>query len=205
MQFALLKDEDGRHTLRVACTFDPKRWPFESGDRIVAVKPNADTLRTLSDLVTALRGRAGHVAVVVERGGSLRTLDALPALCDLVTARRGVEVDGALVAPIEFDDEASLKEPVRLAVHSVEPGSAAEMLGLDRQDMLESVDGRAFTDLESLSGYLRQRPKGKPIKIVFRRWSPSNDRIFDYHVRELPGEDVEFVGPDPNLVTMKKD
>jgi len=203
MEFSLLRDEDGRYTLRVARSFDRKRWPFESGDRIVAAGAGRDTLESLNDLVTALRGRTGRVPLIVERDGHRRTVEATPVPRDPVIARRGVSVDGALLAPIYLEDDANLRDPARLVVQSVESSSAAEMLAVEEQDILQSVDGRPFTELDALARYLRQRPKSRPLKIVFRRWSGRDDRIFDYHVRVLPGDEVQVVGPEPGLVSAK--
>ncbi|HEY3214966.1 MAG TPA: trypsin-like peptidase domain-containing protein [Candidatus Eisenbacteria bacterium] len=203
LEFSLLRDEDGRHTLRVARSFDRKRWPLESGDRIVAVNTQGDSLGSLSDLVTALRGRTGRIVLVVEHQGRRRTVEVAPLPREPVTARRGVSVDGALIAPIYLEDDASLRDPARLVVQSVESGSAAEMLEVEEQDILQSIDGRSFADLDALEEYLRQRPKGRAMKVVLRRWSGGEDRIFDYHVRDLPGEDIQLVGPETDLVTAK--
>lgn len=200
MKFALLKDEDGRHTLRVGRTFDAAHWPFEPGDRILAVEGARDTFVTLSDFVGALRGRTGAVPLVVERAGHRAVVVTHPTPRPPVTDRWAVSVDGALIAPIRFEDGAELSEPVSLIVHSVEPGSTAEALGLDQYDIVESVDGRAFSDLDTLLDYLNTRDPG-PLELVIRRWSVQEHRLFDYDSRELPGDDVHVVGPGPESKT----
>ena len=48
--------------------------------------------------------------------------------------------------------------------------------------------------MDALAGYLRTRQVATPLRIVFRRGSASEHRFHDYHVRELPGEDIEQVG-----------
>jgi S1-C subfamily serine protease len=200
MPFALLRDETGRHTLEVGQSFDAERWPLQPGDRIVAVQGSAGELRTLSELVTALRGRTEPVPLRVERGDQSLTLEVTPVPAPLVTAVRGVSVDGALISPIPFEDALSLREPAGLFVQSLESGSTAEILGLETLDILHSVNGRSFDDLDSLIAYLQTPREGRAFKVVLRRMSRYNDRWFDYLVRELPAEDVQRVGPVPEPV-----
>lgn len=198
MEIALLKDEDGRHTMTVARSFDVRRWPLLPNDRIISVGKAGDETKTLTDLVSAMRGSSGVIPLTIERAGRTHRVDVTPALRPLVVGRRGILVDGALIAPIAFDDETHVREPFRLVVHSVEPGSAAEML-LEPGDVLQAVDGQSFRDTDSLSVYLRGRTAA-PITVVLTRWSSSAQRLFDYNVRELPGSDVRLVEEQSSAV-----
>jgi serine protease Do len=197
MGFSLLRDEDHRHTLRVARSSDPSRWPFEPGDRILGPAGGADTLRNLSELVNLLRGWTEPVRLLVERRGQRAQVTVRPSLRPLVVERRGVVLDGALISVFDFADLGESPENLRLVVHSVESGSAAQGLGVEAGDMLHMVDQRPFQDLESLVAYLGRRPRGKPIHLVLRRVSPDVDRFYDYHSRELPGTELKQVGPAP--------
>ena len=201
MEFSLMVDEDGRHTLQVGCSYDATRWPFQPGDRIVAVGRDGEQIKTVSNLVTALRGREGMVPIRVVRGEREIEIQAHPSLRPSVVARRGVSIDGALIAPIVFEDSTALSEPARLVVQSVAPGSAAEALAIGPLDVIHTVDGRRFDDLESLIGYLHQRPSGSPVRMVFRRMSPSVNRWYEFHVRDLPGTDTQIVGPETQLLS----
>src|ERR1044072_2489007 len=111
-----------------------------------------------------------------------------------VLARRGVIVDGALIAPAAFEDAAALTREAVFAIQSVDPGSPAEGLGLNSQDIVDSFDGQRFDTLESLIAHARNHPRGTPIPIVLRRWSGAVNRVFEYHERELPGDDVHLLG-----------
>jgi S1-C subfamily serine protease len=193
MSFVLLMDEDERLTLQVESTHDAKRWPLQQGDRILGVD-GADSVTTVDELVNELRGRTGPVRLVVERGGRAQVVEVTPSLREPLMARRGISVDGALVAEIPYEDALTLREPAPLLVQSVEPGSTAEMLGLAEQDIVRSVDGKRFEHIDRLIDYLLHRPKGRPLTIVVRRWSDEQTRIFDYHVRTLPGTEVSVVG-----------
>ena len=195
MAVVLLKDEDGRLTLQVESTHDPEHWPLAQGDRILGVE-GADSARTVGELVNTLRGRTGNVPLVVERDGRRQTVGITPALRPSLIERRGISIDGALIAPIAFEDALTLREPAPLIVQSVEPGSTAEMLEIGPNDIIRSVEGQRFDDLDRLVEYLTGRPEGTPLTIVLRRWSQEQNRIFDYHLRQLPGEDVYLVEPD---------
>jgi serine protease Do len=195
MPLSLLEDEDGGTTLQVGVSNDPKRWPLEPRDWIVAVA-GGDSLRSLSELVTALRGKSGPFDLAVNRDGHRRTVRIDPQPSPSVIARHGVSIDGALIASVSFDDATSLRVPAALMVQSVEPGSSAEMLELEQEDLLWSVDGQRFDDVDHLIQYLGTRKPG-PIEIVVRRWSGDEDHIFEFNIRELPGEDIHAVGPNP--------
>jgi serine protease Do len=196
MSFSLLVDDDGRHTMSVGCTHDSARWPFEPGDRIVSVEGERGEPKTISDLVTALRGRTGRIPIGVDRGGHRVTVTVDPELRPSVIDRRGLSIDGVLVAPAHFEDLDALRDLSDLIVHSVDPGSAGETLDLEANDVLYSVDGRRFQDFDSLLVFFQHRPRGTPVQAVFQRWSVDVNHIFEYHVRELPGESVELVGPE---------
>ena len=118
-----------------------------------------------------------------------------------VLARRGVVLDGALIGAISFEDGRLEVDPIRLAIHSVEPGSAAEALDMNPGDIVQTVDGRRFDSLDPLIAYLEGREPSVPVKVVFRRSSPSYNRWTEFHVRELPGEGIELVGPDPRTLS----
>lgn len=200
MEFSLLVDEDGSHTLSVGRTYDATRWPFVPGDHILTVGEDAAPVRTMSDLVTALRGVQEAVPVRVTRDGKTVEIKVKPARRPSVVDRRGIIVDGAVIAPIAFEDLSAVNEPAQLVVHSVEPGSPAEALGLGRMDIIYSVDGHAF-DLGALTTYMEHRRQGVPVRIVFRRFSDSVNRWFEFHARDLPGEQVRLIGAESRLLS----
>jgi S1-C subfamily serine protease len=198
LAFGLLMDEDDRHTMRVGYTHDADRWPFRPGDCILRFAEGGDPLNSLTDLVSALRASGGAVPLVVERDGREVTLTVRPELYPPVTARRGLRVDGALIAPVMIEDSAVFRDLPRLVVQSIEPGSRAEALSIQSGDMLWSVDGRRVADLDSLTALIQGRTDGAPLTTLLLRGSGRNHRLFDCHVRELPGEDIQAVGPPPD-------
>ena len=196
MEFSLLVDEDGRHTLEVGATHDPVRWPFVPGDVIVSVGSEHEKITTMSSLVTALRGRAESIPIQVTRGGTEVTILARPAWRPSVLSLRALIIDGALLAPIAFEDAPTLREPAGLVVHSVEPSSAAETIDIQQLDIVESVDGRSVGDLDALIQYVHGRKTGQPMRLILRRTSPSTNRWSELHVRELPGDEIRVIGPE---------
>ena len=201
MEFSLLIDEDERHTLEVGHTYNHDRWPFEAGDRIVSVGKERQRITTLGSLVSALRGRGATVPMRVMRAGKEVDIQARPMKRASLVARRAISIDGALIAPYEFEDAASVVDPCRLMIQSVDSGSAAEAHGLNAMDFVHSIDGRRFDDLGSLKQYLDQRSSEASMRLVIRRMTDKSDRIFDFIIRELPGEDIQTVGPEAELLT----
>jgi C-terminal processing protease CtpA/Prc len=190
LEIALLRNDEGSHTMTVARSFNEQRWPLLHGDRILEVE-GAGKVSTLTDLVSALRGRTGPIGLQVERAGTRSRVVVSPALRATNLTRRGVELDGALIGPIRFDDEWLLREPIRLLVMSIAPGSAAEARGLEAGDYLQAVDGRRFEDVDSLFAYAHD--KHAAVEVVVLRWAPGWLRLYDHHVRELPGESARIV------------
>jgi S1-C subfamily serine protease len=85
----------------------------------------------------------------------------------------------------------------KLAVQAIEPGSTAEALAMDPGDLLWSVDGRRVGELDSLTALVQRRPAGAKLTLVLMRVSDREHRFFDWHIRELPGDDFRAVGPEP--------
>jgi len=205
MPFSLLVDEDGRTILTVGQTHDPQHWPLRSGDEILGIEGAPDTVRNLGDFVTALRGRSGTVRLRARRGGVQVVVTVNPEPRPSTLARWGMSVDGALIAPMPLEDGAALVKAPQLTIHSIEDGSMASSLDIRKLDLVESVDGLPFDDLPALRKYLAGRKAGPPIHLVLRRWSDSDHRIFDYHVRDLPGDEVEVVGSPAEAVAAELD
>lgn len=155
----------------------------------------AVVLAAISSVVPIERVRADVTAESVF-GDARRYTGFRPS----VVQRQGIVVDGALIAAIALEDSA-LADPARLFVQSVEPGSAAAARGFDKLDIVDTIDGRRFEDLKSLVSYLDGRDPKKPIRMVLRRWSESSTRWIEFHTRELPGEEIQQVGPEVHLVS----
>lgn len=194
--FALLQDEENRRTLRVGVVFDSTRWALRPGDHLIRIEGVSDSLRSMTDLIEGLRGRR-TASLLLERNHARISVAAHPMTRPSILALHGIEIDGALIAPLTFDDDLGTPEPARLTIHSVDPASDAQELSLSELDQLWTVDGRRFQDLDSLAAYVQSRP-GVPLNVVIRRSSPDWDKLHEYHARVLPNKDVKLV-PAPRL------
>jgi S1-C subfamily serine protease len=143
------------------------------------------------------------VRLRVRRAGAPVVVTVKPEPRSSMLTRWGVSVDGALIAEMPYEDGAIFVNVPGLMVHSVEDGSMASSLNVEKQDLIESVDGRPFKDLPALSKYLAGRKGGSPVRFVLRRWSPYNRSILDYHVRDLPGDEIELIGNPAQSVAAK--
>jgi PDZ domain-containing secreted protein len=141
------------------------------------------------------------VPIRVARDGHEIEIRAFPSPRASVVARRGVSLDGALIAPIVSEDSTALTEPAHLVVQSVEDGSAASTEDIEEMDIIQTVDGQRFDTLDALVAYLDRRHNGPPLHIVFRRPGSSLNHWFAWHVRELPNADTHVVGPEPELLS----
>ena len=158
-------------------------------------------LATITDLVSALRGVRGGVAVQVGREGRMVDVTCRPESRPSMVDRQGVVIDGAVIAPVTYDDAAMMVDPARLAVHSVEPGSRAETVDVQSMDYVESSDGRPVTELDDLIKRLGSHRAGEPIHLVLARQTDDPHRWFDLQTRELPGDEIRVVGRDSRLLS----
>jgi S1-C subfamily serine protease len=203
LEFSLLRNEYGSTTMEVGRSFDPARWPFAPGDRIVEVD-GAGPVATQTDLVSALRGRDGKSRVRVERGGRHAWVDVTPEATTPIVERRGIMLCGAIVAPFAFDDHDLAFALTGVAIHSVEPGSEAERVGITEGDTIETIDGRPLVDLEAIEAHLRGRTEDGPVRLVLRRFNTtSSSRCFDFEVRELSSASFESI-PAPAAVAASR-
>jgi serine protease Do len=194
LEFNLAMDEDGQHTMWTAISSEEERWPLRPGDRILSIGEERVPVTTLTDLVSALRGRTGEVPVEIERGGGREIVRVRPQFRGSLTDRRGVRIDGALFAVAELDSPKEIGSPLVLAIHSVEPGSEAEAHGLTDGDFLVQLDGRRFDDIGSMYAYVKGRETKDAISLVLRRGSTLSRRVFEYHVRRLSGSEILPIG-----------
>jgi S1-C subfamily serine protease len=82
-------------------------------------------------------------------------------------------------------------------VHSVEPGSEAEVLEVRPYDVLVSADGAPVPSLDALARLVaRSRREGRPVQLMLLRFAPENSvQLFEFHGRALPVEGTAWVRP----------
>jgi serine protease DegQ len=190
-----IRDIDDRGELVVAETYlGEDTLELKAGDLIYGVVGVPGEIRNEGQLVHALRGRLDRVALTVIRNSEQITVTGRLNVVGHIVERQGVYVAGLLFAPAGFrdDNELNLKSP--LIVHSVEWGSLGESLEIEKWDLLVRVNGRPVRGLADLYQRLDEAgAAGKPVLLVFKRWSGKRDHVYDYVERVVAVEELEFV------------
>ena len=192
-----LKDVDERRKLRVVNSFlDPEKLSLKAGDTILSVEGSDETLENETRLIHALRGRLENFTVVVNRGGdTLRlkgSLDPKPYLLE----RKGVYFSGILFGPVYYRDKKVM--PIgEIMVHSVEKGSIGNLSNIEKEDLLDGVDGHVVRSLEDFYGLLgRFKDHGK-ITVRLKRFADQPvDSVFEYIEQTIKVEDLRWISQE---------
>lgn len=195
-----IKDLDDYGVLIVGETYlGADTIALQSGDLINGVVGVPGEIHNEGQLVHALRGRLGHVRLKIARAGIHRTVTGHFNPAGRVTERQGVYVSGVLFAPAGFRDSQELNLTQPLVAHSVQRGSLAQSLEIEKWDVLVKLDGQPVRGLGDLYARVQAaREADKPVTLVLKRWSSEYDQLYDYVERTVAIEDLEFVGPVPN-------
>ncbi len=187
------EDDGDNDELKVAAAyFEGDAAPLQEGDVIQAVADPPNPIKNATQLINALRGHREETTLTILRDGKVMTVKAHFKPRPPVLQRQGLYLAGMLIAPPGFRDEPEANLGKLLAVHYVAEGSPASAQGLQLWDMIKSVDGRPFHEIDALLSYLNQR--NRPVRVVIKRLSESNDKIYEYHEFELPVEDLKLIG-----------
>lgn len=191
------KEVDERRELRVVNSFlDPEKLPLKPGDTILSVEGSTETLENETRLVHALRGRLEDFTVVVKRGGDTIRLKGSLAPKPYILERKGVYFSGILFGDFHYRDKKAL--PIgEITVHSVQKGSIGNLSNIEKEDILDGVDGhvvRSLDDLYGLLGRLRNREK---VTLRLKRFAdPTVDSIFEYSEQTIKVEDLRWVSQE---------
>ncbi len=199
------KEVDERRELRVVNSFlDPEKLPLKPGDTILSVEGSAETLENETRLVHALRGRLENFTVVVKRGGdTLRlkgSLDPKPYILE----RKGVYFSGILFGEFYYRDRKVL--PIGgITVHSVQKGSVGNLSNIEKEDILDGVDGQVVRSLDDLYGWLGRLKNREKITLRLKRFAdPTVDSIFEYIEQTIKVEDLRWVSQEKRPGTRKE-
>jgi S1-C subfamily serine protease len=179
------KDLDDRKQLRVARNFiESSELKLEPGDVVLEVVGVEGRIQNETQLIHALRGRLDGFELRVRRGDQVVTLPGRLTAAPRVTAQRGVFFSGILLAEIDVKDVKSLPLS-RVMVHSVERGSIAEFNDVEKNDVLDAVDGKPVGTLDGVMEQLRAAHRaGRPVTLTFKRLA-GGDALFHYLERSL--------------------
>jgi len=193
------EDLDDQGKLTVAQTYLPDdTLALKVGDTINAVIGESGEIANEGQFVHALRGRLDDVKLEISRAGESMFLSGRLEPAARVVDRTGVYAAGILIAPMNLRDSREMNLGQPLMVHDVAGGTLGDSLEIETWDMLVSIDGHPADTLEALYERLAAAEQdGNSVKLVFKRWSSSRDRLYDYVERSVTVEDLEFVGPPP--------
>jgi S1-C subfamily serine protease len=188
------RDIDDRKQLRVARSYTrPGMIEFRAGDLIEEVVGVPGRIENETQLVHALRGRLQSASVRVQRNGGAVSLNGSKPPLPRVMDQRGVFASGVLFGPITVRDaeEIGLKG---FMVHHVEPGSIGQAQEVIRADVLEAIDGKTVTELDSLYAALRDAAnEHRRVELTLKRLV-GGEFAFAYTQRRLFVRDLQMVG-----------
>lgn len=190
------RDVDDRKQLRVARNFiETSDLKLEPGDLVLEVEGVEGPIQNETQLIHALRGRLDGFSLKVQRGGQVVALPGRLTAAPRVTEQRGLFFSGILLGAIDVKDVKSLPLS-RVMVHSVERGSIAEFNDVEKNDVLDAVDGKPVGTLDGVMEQLQAAHKaGRPVTLTFKRLS-GGDALFHYLERSLRVGSLGWIGPE---------
>ena len=196
---AFATSDEVRNKLIVATNYEglPVKWALEPGDQLLSLASHPKTkLKNQADLIHALRGSEGDIAVNIIRKDKPQTLNlaalARPRMIDWV----GLHFSGLVVGK-ELMRDANLSKPNdEIFILDVASASVGAVLGIRAYSYLNTVDGLRLENIQTLCSHLRQAEiRNRKVKLVTRipTWeymSGSKYNLYDVRIK-----DVRVVGP----------
>ena len=185
--------------LVVATTYDelPVKWALEPGDQLVSLASDLKTkFKNQADLIHALRGSDGDIAVEIVRQGKSQTLNlaalARPRMIDWV----GLHFSGMVVGKERLRDTSLSNPNDEIMILDVASASVGSVSGIGAYSYLNTVDGLRLTNIQNLCAYLRQAEnENQKVKMVTRSREWEYMSASTYELFNVSIKDVKLVGP----------
>ena len=185
--------------LVVATTYDelPVKWALEPGDQLVSLASDLKTkFKNQADLIHALRGSDGDIAVDIVRQGKSQTLNlaalARPRMIDWV----GLHFSGMVVGKERLRDTGLSNPNDEIMILDVASASVGSVSGIGAYSYLNTVDGLRLTNIQKLCAYLRQAEnENQKVKMVTRSREWEYMSASTYELFNVSIKDVKLVGP----------
>ena len=195
--FAL--NEEAPNKLMVAANYEglPVSWPLNAGDQILSLADEPSlTLRNQADLIHALRGKLGEVAINILREGKSLTLNIntlpRPKMADWV----GLHFSGIMVGREIMRDDALSNPNGELIILDVASASTGSVSGFDAYDYIATVDGLRFTTVNQLCEHLgAAADEARKVTVLTRSRSWDYRSATKYAAIEVKVDGVKLVGP----------
>ena len=196
---AFATSDEIRNKLIVATNYKglPVKWALEPGDQLLSLVSDPKTkLKNPADLIHALRGSEGEIAVNIRRKGKPETLVltalARPRMIDWV----GLHFSGMVVGK-ELLRDAKISNPNdQIFILNVAVASVGSVLGLRAYSYLHTIDGLSLRGIKKLCSYLTQAEnQNRKVKIVTRRGIWEYMSASKYNLYDVKIKNVKLVGP----------
>ncbi|CAH1208971.1 conserved exported hypothetical protein [Candidatus Nitrotoga sp. BS] len=201
LPLVFFKASNERMQLKIARSLiDPAKFDFRPGDEILGVPGVMESVENETQLIHALRGRLGNVALRIKREGQQLVLNGKLEPVRKVNDKTCIMFSGVLLCEtppyMGLDDF----NPGKIAVYFVEDGSVGDFNEIEKMDILNSVNGKKIETLDLFYSVLKtSQEENKPINFVFRdtggKGKPS---YFTYAERTLPVENLNWVSNEKN-------
>jgi S1-C subfamily serine protease len=169
------------------------------GDIIQDVAGEQGPVATEADFMDAVRGRLDHVQLDVERGPVDVVVSGRFPPAENLLKRRAVVASGLTFGRTHPYDSREVNFG-SVAACNVETGSAGQAAGVEKCDVVESVDGQPIHELATLYEALHKaQQEGQPGLLELKRLvGPKGRSFFSYIGVELPVEGLHWIAPtDP--------
>lgn len=167
---------------------------FMPGDIVVSVN-GSDTIKDLPDLANRLRGIDGIASVAVERGQERVVVETQLKIAPDPLSARSINLSGLIISkPWRLDDHEQNPDH-NLVVDWVDTEQDAGLTTAEASDIIVSVNGKSFTDLDALYAYLAAQPKNASISIMLRGVSSAPEYFREYKHVELSSGLLEWISP----------
>ena len=201
LPLAFFKAPNEQMQLKIARSLiDPAKFDIRAGDEIIGVPGVVESVDNETQLIHALRGRLGNVALRIKREGQELVINGKLEPVKKVNDKTCIMFSGVLLCetpPYMGRDDFN---PGKIAVYFVEAGSVGDFNEIEKMDMLNSVNGKKIETLDAFYLVLKtSQEEKKPINFVFRdtggKGTPS---YFTYTERTLPVENLTWVSNEKN-------
>ena len=175
----------------------PVKWALEPEDQLLSLASDPNTkLKNQADLIHALRGLEGDIAVNIIRNGKPQTLNlaalARPRMIDWV----GLHFSGMVVGKELMRDVNLSNSNDEIMILDVASASVGSVLGMDAYSYLHTVDGQRLKNIQKLCAHLSQAENdNRKVTMVTRsrEWEYMSASTYDLY--KVTINDVKLVGP----------
>ncbi len=197
---AFVTSDGVRNKLIVATNYEglPVKWALEPGDELLSLVSDPKTkLKNQADLIHALRGSAGDVAVNIIRKGKPQTLNlasfSRPRIIDWV----GLHFSGIVVGK-ELMRDAKLSNPGDdILILDVASASLGAVLGIVAYSYFHTVDGLRLKNIQKLCSHLTQAEiQNRKVRLATRAETWEYMSASKYNLYNVKIKDVKLMGPN---------